>query len=210
MPGRARIGAPHRPHRPGSLPLNGIVDPDRGGFIMTYAVRMLAMAGALMGATGPSAIESSAQEGDGLAVYRNDRHGFLLRYPAAQFIALPAATESALQFVSKDGKARLLVGTLPNVAGKSLRDYRSFIMQESYAGADITYAPVRDNWFVLSGTRNGMLFYQRVNFVCGGRGINSWTMLFPVSEKATYQPVIEQVHRAYRVGTGNCGSLARS
>ena len=38
----------------------------------------------------------------------------------------------------------------------------------------------------------------------GGSAINSWLVWFPAAEKATYEPIIEQVHRDYRVGTGNC------
>jgi hypothetical protein len=150
------------------------------------------------------AARSLAQDGGGLATYRNERHGFSLSYPAAQFIALPSATEDGRQFVSKDGGARLLVGTLPNFDNKNLRDYRAFVLAESYPGAKVDYAPVRDTWFVLSGVRNGMVFYQRVNFACGGRSINSWAMLFPEAQKAAYEPIIDQVHRDYRLGNGNC------
>jgi hypothetical protein len=152
---------------------------------------------------GSMATSSAAQDSGGLATYRNERHGFSLTYPASQFIALPAATEDGRQFVSKDGKARLLVGTLPNFDGKKLRDYRTFVLNESYPGAQVDYAPVRETWFVVSGTHKGMVFYQRVNFACEGRLINSWAMLYPETEKAVYEPIIEQVHRDYRLA-GNC------
>jgi len=104
----------------------------------------------------------------------------------------------------------LLVGTLANFDGKSLAAYRNFVLTESYPGANVTYAPVRDTWFVVSGVaKDGTTaFYQRVNLVCGGKGINSWTVIFPDAEKkAMYAPIIEQVHRDYRLGDGNCGKL---
>ena len=152
-----------------------------------------------------AAIAAPASAQDGLSTYRNDRHGFTVSYPTAQFIALPAATEDARLFVSTDDKARLLVGTLENTDGRSLAEYRAFLLRESYAGATIDYAPQRDTWFVLSGIRNGTNFYQRVTFSCGGRKINSWAMLYPVADKATYDRVVEQVHRSYRVSDRNCG-----
>ena len=65
----------------------------------------------------------------------------------------------------------------------NLRDYRSLVLQQSYAGADIDYAPVSGSWFVLSGTRDGVMFYERVTFTCGGRRINSWAMLYPAAER---------------------------
>ncbi len=164
----------------------------------------LLIAGLIAGAMGLSAAETAAQDRAGLATYRNERHGFTVSYPAAQFVALPAATEDARLFVSKDDKARLLVGTLPNSDSKSLSEYRSFLLRESYAGAKMDYAPVRNDWFVLSGTRNGTSFYQRVTFTCSGRSITSWALLYPEAERGTYDRIVEQVHRSYRAGAGNC------
>lgn len=157
-----------------------------------------------------STLPSLAQDAGGLATYRNERHGFALAYPAAQLIALPSATEDGRQFVSKDGSARLLVGTLANFDNKNIGDYRTFVLNESYPGAKVDYAPVRDTWFVVSGVRNGMAFYQRVNFTCGGRTINSWAVVFPEGQKAVYEPIIDQVHRDYKLGTGNCSQRVTS
>jgi hypothetical protein len=179
---------------------------------MTRAfARPLLIAGLLLGTTGLAAVVASAQDKNELATYKNERHGYALSYPTAQLIAFPAATSDGLQFVSKDGKARVLVGTLANFDGKALKDYRTFLLNESYAGAKITYAPVRDTWFVLSGIKSDgtAAFYQRVNFVCGGKNINSWTVVFPDDQKKdVYSPLIEQVHRDYRLGDGNCGKLS--
>ena len=108
--------------------------------------------------------------------------------------------------VSRDGSARLLAGALPNDDGLNLRDYRELVLQQSYPGAAIDYAPVRDNWFVLSGMRDGMMFYERVTFTCGGRRINSWALLYPDAERRRYDRVVEQVARSYRAGEGSCGS----
>ena len=172
--------------------------------------RPLLIAGLLLGTTGLAAVGASAQDKSGLATYKNDRHGYTLSYPTARLIAFPAATPDGLQFVSKDGKARIFVGTLANFDGKTLKDYRTFLLNESYPGAKITYAPVRDTWFVVSGLKSDgtTAFYQRVNFVCGGKNINSWTVVFPDAEKKeVYSPLIEQVHRDYRLGDGNCAKL---
>jgi len=174
---------------------------------MTRSIaRPLLIAGLLIGTWALSAAQSVAQDSGGLATYRNERHGYSLSYPAEQFIALPSPTEDGRQFVSKDGSARLLVGTLPNFDNKTLRDYRAFVLNESYPGARVDYAPMRDTWFVISGIRNGMVFYQRVNFTCGSRNINSWAVIFPEAQKAVYEPIIEQIHRDYRLGKGNCTS----
>jgi hypothetical protein len=166
--------------------------------------RTVLIAALAASAAGLFATSASAQDANGFATYRNERNGLTISYPAAQFIALPAASDDARLFVSKDDKARLLVGTLDNSDRKSLADYRTFVLRESYPGAAIDYAPIKDNWFVVSGVRGTTAFYQRVTFSCGGRKINSWAMLFPVADKATYEPIIEQVHKTYRVSDTKC------
>jgi hypothetical protein len=145
-----------------------------------------------------------------LVTYANDKHGFALRYPVGKFLALPQATADAFQAVSRDGKARLLAGTLANFDGKTLGAYRSFLLAQAYPDAKLDDAPDVANGFVLSGVqRDGTTaFYHRVSFVCGGGNINSWSMLFPSAEKAAYAPIVEQVHKDYRLGDGNCGKLS--
>lgn len=166
--------------------------------------RPLLFAGLIAAAAGLSAAAGMAQERGDLATYRNDRHNFSLSYPAAQFVALPAATDDGRIFVSQDGNARLLVGALPNLDGRSLRAYRDFVLGASYPGAEVDYAPVRDTWFVLSGVHNGKMFYQRVTFSCGGRLIKSWALLYPPAERAVYDRIVEQVARTFRSSDGNC------
>jgi len=183
---------------------------------MTRAfARPALIAGLLLGAAGLATVAATApvtaQDSGGLVTYKNDRHGFTLAYPSARLIAFPPATPDGLQFVSRDGKARMLVGTLANFDGRSLADYRTYLLNEGYPGAKVTYAPVRDTWFVVSGVKSDGVtaFYQRVNFVCGGKNINSWTVTFPDAEKKdVYSPLIEQVHRDYRLGNGNCANTS--
>ena len=149
-----------------------------------------------------SALAASAQD---FATYRNERHGFSLRYPAGTFAAQPPPNDNGRIFLSQDGNARLLAGALPNADGMNLLAYRSLVLKQSYPGAAIDYAPVRDNWFVLSGIRDGVMFYERVTFTCGGRLINSWAMLYPAADRQLYDRIVEQVARTYRPGAASCG-----
>ena len=150
------------------------------------------------------AATAASAQGVEIATYRNPLYGFSISYPAAQFAPREPLAEEGRVWVSPDG-ARLLAGGLPNDAGLSLREYRELVLRESYQGADVDYAPVRDTWFVLSGTRDGTIFYERVTFTCGGRVINSWALLYPQAERRRYDRVVEQVARSYRAGAGNCG-----
>jgi hypothetical protein len=172
--------------------------------------RLTLLGGLAAAAVALNGTVASAEDRPGFDTYTNARHGFSLTYPTVEFTALPKATPDGFQAVSKDGKARLLAGTIANFDGKTLAEYRAFLLNASYPGATIDYAPVRDTWFVVSGVKaDGVTaFYQRVNFVCGGRNINSWAVLFPYDEEYVYSNIIEQLHKDYRLGTGNCASTA--
>lgn len=140
----------------------------------------------------------------------NERHGFLIAYPGKVFRpqAEPTTDEGRVLY-SADGRAQLLVGAFVNDEGISLKDYRRYLIEDQYAGADIQYAPVRRRWFVLSGTIGEMEFYERVSFTCGGRLINSWAMIYPHAENRFYDRVVEAVARTYSPGAGRDGDCHR-
>ena len=98
--------------------------------------------------------------------------------------------------------ARLLIGAFGNDERLSLRAYRQYLLERNYPGASIDYAPVRKNWFVLSGERDGVMFYERVSFTCGGRLITSWAMFYPVAERRFYDRVVEEVAPTFTPGSG--------
>lgn len=149
----------------------------------------------------------AAPKFDEWATLKNARHGFAIAYPTAVFEQKTAPTsEDGRVLVSKDGKAKLLVGAFDNAEENSLESYRQFLLNEQYAGAAVDYAPVRERWFVLSGTHNGEIFYQRVSFTCGGKLINSWAMLYPQSDRKLYDRVVEAVAKTYSPGAGRTGA----
>ena len=151
------------------------------------------------------AATAASAQGIDIATYRNPLYGFSISYPTAHFTPQEPLAAEGRVWVSADGSAKLLAGGLPNEGGLSLREYRELVLRESYQGAEVDYAPVRDTWFVLSGVRDGTIFYERVTFTCGGRVINSWALLYPQAERRRYDRVVEQVARSYRAGAGNCG-----
>lgn len=168
--------------------------------------RSLFRAAAILAAV-VAAQPSSANKFSKYTTVQHPGLGFSIAYPSGVFEPDQGpASHLGKVFVSPDGKAKLLVGAFDNGAATSLAAYRSFLLEENYAGALIDYAPVRKRWFVLSGERNGTTFYERVSFTCGGRIINSWAMLYPSAEKAFYDRVVEAVAPTYSPGAGPDGS----
>lgn len=136
----------------------------------------------------------------------NERYGFMIAYPGSVFTpreVAPGAEGHVL--VSHDGGARLLVGAFANDASATLMEYRDQILSENYSGADLDYAPIKKRSFIVSGTRGEMHFYERVSFTCGGQLINSWALLYPVSERHIYDRIVEAIARTYSPGAGRGG-----
>lgn len=169
-----------------------------------YRFAILLVATSFAGLT--AAMSAGTAMGD-WTTYRNARHGFIIGYPTARFADDPAnESEDGRLLVSKDGAAKLLVGAFANAESATLSDYRAYLLEKSYTGAQIDYAPVRAKWFVLSGTRDGTMFYERVSFTCGGRLINSWAMLYPAEQRGIWDPVVERIARTYSAGAGRDGA----
>ena len=173
--------------------------------MMRFIEKVLA-ACALMSLCSPFAFAAGPRLND-WATLKNDRHGFAIAYPIDVFEQKSEpTTDEGRVLLSKDGKAKLLVGAFENADSQSLEDYRQFLIAEQYAGANIDYAPVKQRWFVLSGTRGDEIFYQRVSFTCGGKLINSWAMLYPADQRKTYDRVLTAIAHTYSPGAGHAGA----
>ena len=136
--------------------------------------------------------------------YRDAGFGFALEYPADVFLPDPGAPREVHSFVSRDARGRLLISAALSTNGATPAQYRRSLMQGPYKGAQFDYTPLRGTWFVLSGTLGTEMFYQRVTFACGG--FHTWKLVYPVSERTTYDRIVEEVHRRYRHdgGRGRC------
>ncbi len=158
-----------------------------------------------------AALAGNAASTGAAVTYINEKFGFSLSLPADIFApGQPRNPEQGGLWMSRDGQARLIAVATANESGESLPAYRAFVMQQSYRNATFDYTPVRDTWFVLSGMKEGRVFYERITFACGGRYIYGWQLEYPVAEKKHYDRVVEQIHRSYKPGRGEDGRCGRA
>jgi curved DNA-binding protein CbpA len=155
-------------------------------------------------AKGPGEIASPRQGQDASwATYRSPSLGFALRYPAGVFMLDSGqSTEDVQTFVSRDGRAVLRILAAKNPAGMTLSAFRRSLMKKRYAGASFDQAPQSDYWFALSGTRGENAFYERVTFSCDRKSMHGWQMVYPSSERATYDKLARLVLRNHPHGNG--------
>lgn len=125
--------------------------------------------------------------------------GFAISYPGSVFAPAPrsAADGTGHVLVSRDGRAQFLAASFENPERMSLRDYRRHLIEENYAGARLDFAPIKRDWFILSGRQGETHFYYRVRFACGGQRIDSWALIYPDAERGVYDRIVEAVARTY-------------
>jgi curved DNA-binding protein CbpA len=146
--------------------------------------------------------------------YKNERSGFALSYPADVFASRGGKDDGDdLLLVSKDGRALLRIASMRNAGTNTVTEHRRLLMAERYADAAFDYMPVRDNWFVLSGSVGEEMFYERVTFSCDRHSIHGWLLVYPLSERALFDRIVEQIHQSYRYHPepgASCGLSAQT
>jgi len=173
---------------------------------MAYDRKIVVGSALAIGLAAAAATAAGAAKLDQWTVIASESRGFTIAYPASVFVPrADAHSDDGHVLVSRDGGARLVVGAFDNEDATTLGEYREQLLSENYSGADLDYAPVKRRYFVISGTRGDMHFYERVSFTCGGRLINSWALLYPVSERHIYDRIVEAVARTYSPGAGRTG-----
>jgi hypothetical protein len=135
--------------------------------------------------------------------YRDPRFDFSLRYPAGIFTPDAARSDANVHtFVSPDGRAVLRIVAAENTAGIALADLRRALMKGRYAGAAFDAAPRRRHWFALSGTRGDEVFLERITYSCDGKSMHGWQIMYPATQRGTYDELAKLVLRNYPHGNG--------
>ena len=150
-------------------------------------------------------------ETEGWSTCRSPSFGFSFTFPDGLF----KLDQSSVQvngggiWLTGDRRARLIATSGPNTSRESMSVYRQTILSESYTGARLDYAPILPNGFVLSGVlpspQGERMFYERVTFVCDGRFIYGWQMVYPAAQRQKFDRIVEAVSRSYKPGRGSKG-----
>jgi hypothetical protein len=137
------------------------------------------------------------------ATYTNPRFGTTADYPAGLFTVLdpPPENGDGQGFRTPDGRAHLSIYGAWNVEGDTPQTYVANYVD--LAGASVTYKQVTDRFYVISGTREGKIFYDRCNFSVGPQGIiDCLTISYPEQEKSEWSPIVSRLSRSLRPGRG--------
>ena len=73
----------------------------------------------------------------GWVSYRSANFGFTLQYPTDGFLADPAPSDEGKTFLSREGRARLVISAAVNTSGMPLTAHRRWLMEGAYQGAGL-------------------------------------------------------------------------
>ncbi|HEX8919950.1 MAG TPA: hypothetical protein VF766_00640 [Pyrinomonadaceae bacterium] len=123
--------------------------------------------------------------------YSNARYGFSIAYPVGVLVPQGESDNGDGQrFVSKDGSATLLAfGS--NRLDRSLQDE----FQSAQENRAVTYKVLKRDMFVVSGTENGKIFYQKT--LLRGDAFKTFIIEYNEGERATFDSITARVARSF-------------
>lgn len=129
--------------------------------------------------------------------YTNNRYGYVVAWPK-QYLTGQGESDSGdgQIFSSPDGQARLACWAYFNdVLGESISQAYAQAIQE--AGAQVSYKHLGKDFFVISGVRDGMIYYRKTLLTHGVQA--SFELSYAAQLKAAFDPIVKDVARSFSV-----------
>lgn len=144
-------------------------------------------------------LPGQAARAESWLAYVNPRFGSVIEYPE-RFRPLPPPDNGDGQaFEAADG-ARLTISGSHNINNDTPASYEKFLREsDDRAYADVTYRASGADWLVLSGRRNGDIYYDRIYFDRSGETIHHLTLRYPAVLRQAYGPIVSRLSRSLRV-----------
>ncbi len=133
------------------------------------------------------------------ATYHNARYGTTADYPADLFTvrAPPPTNGDGQTFRTADGRARLLIYGVRNFD----EDLPSSYVAKYFNKPEVTYKRTKWPFFVVSGVRDGEIFYDRCNFpIIINSIIDCLELRYPAEDKAKWDPVVRRISNSLHTG----------
>jgi len=129
--------------------------------------------------------------------YTNHKYGYVVAWPNKHLTGQGESDSGDGQiFSSPDGQAQLACWAYFNdVLGESIGQAYAQAIQE--AGAQISYKHLGKDFFVISGIKDGMIFYRKTLLAHGVQA--SFELRYAAQLKAAFDPIVKDVARSFSV-----------
>lgn len=127
--------------------------------------------------------------------YRNERFGTTATFPREAFeTALPEPTNrDGRAWASPEG-AELFIYARENKGGETPRS----VIADRASDDEVTYRKSGERWAVVSGYRDGRIFYER--YIFRGDLIHSVAIRYPESLRKRYDPLVGEITNTLSAG----------
>lgn len=146
-------------------------------------------------------LTAGAARADTWQLYQNDRYGTTIDYPDIFRMQPPPDADDGRTFKSADG-AVFKVAASYNALDFTIASYRDFVIKNLDRGSRVTYEAHGDNWFVISGTNGGELFYEKHVLSHAAQMTEEFVISYPAAVKQTYDPIVARMAKSLRSGKG--------
>ena len=124
-------------------------------------------------------------------VYSNARFGYDISYPAFFVPQREADNGDGRRFTAEEYHAGMAAWGSVFLAGDLEAEYAEALKIYEEEGAEITYAPRKGNWFVLSGFLNDEIFYRKT--VVRDTRSASFEIRYPVSSRDVFDALVARI-----------------
>jgi uncharacterized protein YraI len=149
----------------------------------------------------PAAPPAALPAASGWTFYDNPRFGTRIAYPANLFAPLPPPENGdGLGFRSIDGAAKFIVFGQFNVLEKTVEE----MLADDLASGQyeqVTYQRKAANWYVLSGYRQGNVFYRKVIVPAGTDILHAFEIDYPPRHKSVYDTITARMAKSLSAPT---------
>ena len=132
------------------------------------------------------------------STYSNPRFGFSIEYPSELLVMQPPSfTGDGRVFTSKSGDAELRVWGQFNALFRSVAEERNEALKDY--GQSVTYRKGLRNGFVISGLKDGKVFYQKTLYhkFKGVDVFYTFVLMYPVGQRKLYDPLVRRIANSF-------------
>jgi hypothetical protein len=160
---------------------------------MRSGISAAALAGVMFLCASPPSAQELAWR-----VYDDPEHGCELDYPGAIFTADTVKPDEPRRFSSSDDNIYFKVLGTENTAGWTPAEIRRKYLGSSMPG-DVVYERTKNEFLVLSGYRNGSIFYTKVAVSDDRRVACILDITYPRAMKERFDEIVTRMSRSFSV-----------
>ena len=127
--------------------------------------------------------------------YSNARYGYSISYPADLLKAQGEAANSDGQVFASDDAEMRVFGTNMLSNGSLAKEYNAVVKEQG--AENVTYKTLKKNFFVVSGAKDGRIYYQKTMARQGGSFV-TFMIEYDESKRGVYDKAIERMVKSFK------------